>query len=173
MVVLALWGAAEAIVLPVVPDVGLGLLVLAAPGSGWRLFAAVVAGAVVGSVALWLLAAQAPDTVRAMLLAIPGIDAATLEEARAALIDRGVLGFAQLGPGPPLKVYTTEWLDLGGDVAGNAVGAVVNRLTRIGPVVVAAAVIGSRAGPWIREHAAVAIAAYVAFWIVVYAIVLG
>ena len=41
---MAIWAAAEAIVLPIVPDVGLCLLFLAAPRRTLLLFAAVVIG---------------------------------------------------------------------------------------------------------------------------------
>jgi len=170
---MAAWAAAEAIVLPVVPDVGLGLLALAAPRHAWRLLAAVVGGAVLGSVVLALLAVQSPDPVRAMLLGIPGIDAAVLADARADLAGGGIVGFAQVGPGVPLKVYTAEWVGLGGDLGGVVAGAVLNRLTRVGPAVVVAVVLGWFFGPWIRRHSAITLGVYAAFWIVMYAAILA
>jgi hypothetical protein len=170
---MALWAAAEAIILPVVPDVGLGLLVLAVPRRALRLFAAVVAGGIVGTLLLAILATQAPDAVGGMLLGIPGIDAAMIADARADLAHDRILGFAQVGPGAPLKVYTAEWQSLGGDIAGLVVGAILNRLTRIGPALVVTAALGWFLAPWIRRHAAVTLVAYAAFWIVVYASILA
>ena len=165
---MGIWAAAEAVVLPIVPDVGLCLLVLAAPRRTLVLFAAVVIGAIAGTVVMAVLAIQAPDAARALLLAIPAIDPALLASADEALARDGVAGFAQLGPGAPLKVYTVEWLAQGGDIGGLLVGTVLNRITRIGPAFIVAAVIGQFAGSWLRRHSRLTLAAYAAFWILVY-----
>jgi hypothetical protein len=168
VVAMALWGAAEAVALPVVPDVGLCLLGLAAPRQAVRLFAAVVAGAIAGTLVLASVAALAPAAVDGMLLTLPGIDRSIVSEARAHLERDGVLGFAQFGPGPPLKVYTSEWLALGGDFPGLVVGSILNRLTRVGSVVLVAAAAGLLLGSLMRRHAGVTLAAYATSWIVVY-----
>jgi hypothetical protein len=165
---MGIWAAAEAIVLPIVPDVGLCLLVLAAPRRTLVLFAAVVMGAIAGTLVMAAFAMQAPDAARALLLVIPAIDPALLASADQALARDGALGFAQLGPGAPLKVYTVEWLAQGGDVGGLLVGTVLNRITRIGPGLIVAAVIGQFAGTWLRRHSRLTLAAYAAFWILVY-----
>jgi hypothetical protein len=170
---MGLWAAAEATILPVVPDVGLGLLVLAAPRRAWPLFAAVVVGSIVGTLALGIVASQRPDAVGAMLLRIPGIDAAMIADARAELAGDGVLGFAQVGIGTPLKVYTAEWQALSGDSAGLIAGTILNRLTRIGPAILLAAAGGWLFAPWIRRHAGLTLVAYAAFWTLVYVIVLA
>lgn len=165
---MGIWAAAEAIVLPIVPDVGLCLLVLAAPRRTVVLFAAVVIGAIAGTLVMVAFALQAPDAARALLLSIPGIDPALLASADQALARDGVAGFAQLGPGAPLKVYTVEWLSRGSDIAGLLVGTVLNRITRIGPALIVAAAIGQVAGPLLRRHSRATLAAYAAFWILVY-----
>ena len=167
--VFGLWAAAEAVVLPVVPDVGLCLVVLAAPKHAARLFAAVVGGAVVGSLLLALLVAQAPEATEAMLLALPGIDESVLVEAEEQLERDGVAGFAQVGIGPPLKVYTSAWLDRGGNLPGLIAGSVLNRLTRVGLPLLVAAVAGATFGSWFWRHARTTMAAYAVFWIVIYA----
>ena len=163
------WAAAEAIVLPVVPDVGLCLLVIAAPRQAVRMIAAVVAGAVVGTLLLALLIGRAPDAGHAMLLALPGIDDSVIADAEIQLSRDGILGFTQIGIGPPLKVYTSAWLGLGGDVPGLVVGSILNRLTRIGSTVLIAAVAGVWLGSWMRRHAEATLAAYVLGWVAVYA----
>jgi hypothetical protein len=165
---MGIWAAAEAIVLPIVPDVGLCLLVLAAPRRALLLFAAVVIGAIAGTLVMAAFAMQAPDTARALLLAIPAIDPALLASADQALARDGVAGFAQLGPGAPLKVYTVEWLAESGDVGGLLVGTILNRITRIGPALIVVALIGQFAGTWLRRHSRLTLAAYAAFWILVY-----
>ena len=167
---MALWGAAEAVALPIVPDVGLGLLALAAPRRAARLFGAVLAGALAGTLVLAFLTAQAPDAVHAMLLALPGVEASQLVEANGQLRRDGVLGFVQYGVGPPLKVYSNQWLAQGGDIPGLVIGAIFNRLTRIGPVVLAASGAGMLLASWVRRHSAGTVAAYTAFWVALYAV---
>jgi len=166
------WAAAEAVVLPIVPDVGLCLLVLAAPRQAVRLFLVVVAGALVGTWLLASLTSAAPAGVESMLLRVPGIDAPMLAGVDAALGDRGVAAFGQLGAGAPLKVYAFEWLQRDGDLAGLLAGAVLNRLTRIGPGLAVAAVLGWRLGGWFRARARPVLIAYALGWIVFYAVYL-
>jgi 1-acyl-sn-glycerol-3-phosphate acyltransferase len=172
-VLVAAWAAAEAIVLPVVPDVALVLLALAAPRRSAPLFAALVAGALAGSLVLFGLATAAPDRVDTTLRAIPGIDEATIAAADASLADDGVAGFAQFGPGPPLKVYTAQWAATDGGVFGLLAGVVLNRLTRIGPVLVAAAVAGWLIPGWLRRHERLVLAGYALAWAAVYALYLA
>jgi hypothetical protein len=163
-----LWAAAEAVLLPIVPDVGLCLVVLAAPRQVLRLLAAVVAGAVVGTLLLALLVDRAPDTTRTLLLALPGIDEAVIADADGQLSREGIPGFAQVGIGPPLKVYTSAWLGQGGDVPGLVAGSILNRVTRIGATVVVAALAGAWLAAWLRRHALATLLAYAVFWIAVY-----
>lgn len=169
----AAWAAGEAIVLPIVPDVGAAALVLASPRHVGRLLVAAVIGAVFGSLLLAGLFAAAPGPVRDLVLAVPGVNDFLLDAARTDLERAGVLGFAQVGPGPPLKAYALEWLALGGDVPGLVAGTVVNRVTRIGPVLLAAAVLGWAFGDLIRRRPATTAVAYAAFWIAVYAYTFG
>jgi hypothetical protein len=167
---LAMWAGAEAIFLPIVPDVGLALLVLAAPRRVVPLYGAVIAGAVVGSLVMHALAAWDPGAVERLLLAIPGIDAGMLADVDRRIGNGGVGAFGQVGPGAPLKAWTAAWTDAGGSLAGTLAGAVLNRLTRVGPVVAAGWVGGRLAGGWLRRHDRLAIALYAGFWILVYAL---
>lgn len=169
----AAWAAAEATVLPIVPDVGTAALVLASPRHVVRLLVAIVIGAVFGSLVLGGLFATAPGAVRDLVLAVPGVHGFLLDAARADLERAGVLGFAQVGPGPPLKAYSLEWLALGGNAPGLVAGAVVNRISRIGPVLLVAAVLGWAFGDLIRRRPAMTAVAYGAFWIAVYAYTFG
>ena len=169
VVAVGVWAAAEAFFFPIVPDVGVCLLALAAPRRATRLFLAVVVGALIGTVVLAIVATRAPDAVHAMLLAIPGIDASMLADTDRSIAREGILGFVQFGPGAPLKVDTAAWIAHGGDALGLVAGAIVNRLTRVGPPVLAAAVVGSLAGSWIRAHQRTTLVADAAFWFAVYA----
>jgi membrane protein YqaA with SNARE-associated domain len=167
---LAVWAAAEAIVLPVVPDVGLALLVLARPQQAIRLFGAVIAGAVAGSLVMHGLAMSDPAAIERLLLAVPGIDASMLGEVERRIGEDGVAAFGQVGPGTPLKASTAGWAGARGDVLGTVAGAVLNRVTRVGPVVAMAWVGGRLAGGWLRRHDRLVVVCYVACWVVVYAL---
>jgi hypothetical protein len=166
------WAAAEAVFLPVVPDVALALFALAAPRRTAVLFLAAIAGALAGSLVLAALTASAPGSVDRMLRAIPGIDDTMIATADTH-VDDGVAGFAQLGPGPPLKVYTVRWVEAGGGILGLAVGVVLNRLTRIGPVLLAAAVAGWLIPGWLRRHERLVLGGYAVAWVALYALYLG
>jgi hypothetical protein len=165
---IGLWATAEAVALPVVPDVGLCLLVMAAPRQAIRMLGAVIAGAIIGTLVLAVIIDRAPDAAHAMLLALPGIDNAVIADAERQLLRDGIPGFTQIGVGPPLKVYTSAWLGLGGDVSGLVVGSILNRLTRIGSTVLIAAIVGRLLGSWMRRHAEATLAAYTLGWVVVY-----
>jgi membrane protein YqaA with SNARE-associated domain len=169
---LATWAAAEAIFLPIVPDVGLALLVLARPGRAIPLYAAVVIGAVAGSLVMHALAAADPAAIERLLLAVPGIDASMLAEVDRRIGTEGIAAFGQVGPGTPLKAWTAGWAEADGSVAGTIAGAALNRFTRIGPVVVAAWVVGRLGSGWLRRHDRLWICLYAAFWILVYALLL-
>jgi len=170
MAFIGIWAFAEAIVVPVVPDVALALLALASPRRAAALFGAVLVGAVAGSIVLAAAASAAPGGVDGMLLALPGIDADTIASVDARLATDGVLGFAQFGPGPPLKVYTVEWTAAGGSWPGLILGVLLNRVTRIGPVVLVAALAGRLFPGWLRRHERLVILAYAVAWTVFYAI---
>jgi 1-acyl-sn-glycerol-3-phosphate acyltransferase len=165
----AVWGLAEAILLPVVPDVALCLLALAAPRRAAVLFAAMVAGAVAGSLILHAWASADPDGVARLLLLLPGIDQPMLDGAARA-VDGGNLGaFAGFGPGTPVKVYTRAWAADGGSPLLLVLGIVLNRVTRVGSAVLVATLLGLAAPGWLRRHDRQVIAAYAAFWIALYA----
>jgi membrane protein YqaA with SNARE-associated domain len=169
-VLVGAWAIAEAIALPVVPDVLLYLLALAAPRQAGRLFAAAIAGALAGSAVLAGLAMTSPDLARSLVLAVPGIDQPLLQAAQRAVAGGDVLVFVGFGPGTPLKVYTLAWTLAGGSSWLLVLGVIVNRLTRMGPGVVLTAVIGALAPAVQRRHERLVLAVYTALWIATYVI---
>ncbi len=173
VLLVGLWAFAEAIALPVVPDVALGLLALAAPRQALRLFLVVVAAALAGTVVLFALSMAAPDAAYALLAALPGIDAATVDKARLAVAGGDPASVAGFGPGVPLKVYTFAWATGPGSPAGLALGVVLNRVTRVGPVVLALAVLGRLAPVFLRRHERLVLVLYAAAWLAVYVLYLG
>ncbi len=167
------WGFAEAIFLPVVPDVALGLFALAAPRRLGRLFALTVLGAIVGTLALYALALAAPSGVERFLLALPGIHPSMVAEAQTLVAPGDPFAIAGFGPGTPLKVYTFAWAAGRGSLVPLLVGAIVNRLTRIGPAIVALGVFGWRAPGFLRRHERLLLVVYVLFFVALYAVYWG
>lgn len=168
LVLVAVWACAEAILFPVVPDVMLLPLVAAAPRAMRRLFLALLAGALVGSAILAIWALADPDRVGSLLASLPGMDATTLPAVEAEIATRGATAFAQLGPGVPLKVYTTAWIVDGGSPVVLAAAVIANRVTRIGPGLLVAAAIGWFAPRALRRHERLATLAYVLGWVGLY-----
>jgi hypothetical protein len=163
------WAILEAIALPVVPDVGLLPLVLAAPRRWPVLFGALIVGSLLGTVVLWLLFAADPSATQGLVMAVPGIHPDMLSQATVAFAAGDPQPFALFGPGTPLKVLSLAWLQVGGLPVALALWVVVNRLTRIGPVLVVAVVVGTLAPDWLRRHGRLVLVAYAAIGIAVYA----
>ena len=105
----AIWAFAEALWLPIVPDFLLCLLVLAAPRRAGALFLAVVAGSMLGSLVLYAAAVAAPEVVRTIVLAVPGVRPEMLDQASTLLAGGDPIRMAGFGPGTPLKVETVAW----------------------------------------------------------------
>ena len=145
LAVLFAWGFGEAVALPIVPDVLLGLLALATPAALGLPLVAAIAGAIVGATALARLQRRRPDVVKKIIAIQPGLGRRGMEEARARIEREGaVRGFAQVGPGLPLKAYVVTLIDLSGDPGLARLGGLtlVNRLTRLVPVVAVFALAG-------------------------------
>ncbi len=168
VVLVAAWAFGEAIVLPVVPDVALDLLALAAPRSGLRLFAVATLASLAGSLALFAFASATPEAARAIVLAVPGIPERMLDAASQTVAAGAPSSIAQLGPGTPLKVFTVAWAAGPGSIVPFLVGAILNRITRMGPTLVAAAAVGALAPGWLRRHERLVIAGYGVAWVVFY-----
>jgi membrane protein YqaA with SNARE-associated domain len=137
LVILFAWGVGEALVLPVVPDVLIGILAMAAPERAPILLGAAILGGVLGALAAWRMYSVSPAVGERVLALQPGLGQHGLDAAERRLRQRGlVAGFAQVGPGLPLKAYLHALAAVApqrppGTVAGLAL---VNRLTRLVPV---------------------------------------
>jgi membrane protein YqaA with SNARE-associated domain len=164
------WGFAEAVFLPIVPDVVIGLFALVAPRAVPRLFVALVVGALLGTAVLYALATVAPEAVASMLLALPGITPDMLAAARVQVAGGDPLSIAAVGPGTPLKVYTWAWATGPANPVALAIGAVLNRITRIALPLAMLAIVGLVAPAFLRRHDRLVLAAYAAFYVVAYAI---
>jgi membrane protein YqaA with SNARE-associated domain len=169
VVLVAAWSFAEAIVLPVVPDVALVLLALAAPRRAAALFAVALLASLVGSLVLFGFATADADGARALVLAVPAVQPAMLDAAVTTVAGGDPWSLAQIGPGTPLKVFTVAWATSPAVLASFVPGVVLNRLTRIGPALVVAVVLGALAPGWIRRHERAVLVAYAAVWALLYA----
>jgi len=164
------WAFAEAIFFPIIPDAAIGLLVLVAPRRIVVLFAALLAGALVGTAVMYALSLIAPGAVESMLLALPGIDEAMLATAQDTVAAGDPASIALIGAGTPLKVYTYAWATGPATPLALAVGAVINRITRIGPVLLLLAALGWLAPGFLRRHDRLTLAVYASAYVVLYAI---
>ena len=165
-----IWGAAEASVFFVVPDVWLGLVGLLAPRRAPAAFGALLIGAAVGSSILFGISRAAGPAVEAYQASLPGLSAAELAGARDELAERG-LG-AMLGlplQGYPLKVGVHAAAQLGFPFADVVLFSLLNRLVRVGPYVLVTAVAGVLVARWIHARPGLALALYTATWSVFYA----
>ena len=145
LAILLIWGLGEAVVLPIVPDVLLGLMALATPAALGLALAAAIVGAIVGAVVLAELRRRRPGLVARIISLQPGLGPHGMAQARARIERHGaVRGFAQVGPGLPLKAYVVAFLDLVGDPGLPRLGGLtlVNRVTRLVPVVAGFALVG-------------------------------
>lgn len=168
--VLIAWGFAEAIVAPVVPDVLIGILVLAAPWQLAPLLSAAIVGGVGGAAAFWRLRRVRPDIVARILASQPGLGRPGLTEAQERLRRRGVVkGFAQIGPGLPVKacLAALATIDPKRPVIEVMALALLNRLARLAPVAIAFAFLHpvALAADW---GAATIAAVYTAGWALFY-----
>jgi hypothetical protein len=173
VLLVAAWAFAEAIALPVVPDIALGLLALAAPRQVLRLFLVLVVAALAGTAVLYAVATAAPDAAYALLTSLPGIDAAAVDIARGTVAAGDPASVAGFGPGMPLKVYTLAWATGPATPVALALGVVLNRVTRVGPVVLALAILGRLAPGFLRRHERLVVGVYAAAWVATYALYLG
>jgi membrane protein YqaA with SNARE-associated domain len=169
---LFLWAAAEAVALPVIPDVLLGLLVLAAPRRLPILFAALCLGSLAGSLLLYGLTVADPEAVRHLLLGLPAIDEPMLAAASATVASGNPMCLLLFGAGTPLKVYTFAWANAAVSPTGFLPAVVLNRISRIGPLAVAQAGLGALAPDFLRRHERLVIAVYVAAYLALYALYL-
>jgi membrane protein YqaA with SNARE-associated domain len=166
---LFLWALAEAAFLPVIPDVLLGLLLLAAPRRFPILFGALCLGSLTGSLLLFGLTTINADAVRHLLLDLPGINAPMITAASQKVASGDPTSLLLFGPGTPLKVFTFAWANGVASPNGFLLAVILNRVSRIAPLALAQAVLGAMAPDLLRRHERLVIGLYFAAYAVFYA----
>lgn len=164
------WGAGEATVLFVVPDLWLGFVSLYAPRRFVVTLLAIVAGGVTGAAILFLSTPALGDGLSHLLAGLPGTGADDLARVRAELAAQGGAAFLN-GPlqGLPVRLYVHAAALDGIDLPTVLAGTAANRLTRIGFFGLTMAALGLVARPLIVRWPRAVAAVYLVAWVIFYA----
>ena len=162
------WGAAEASLLFLVPDLWVMFVALFAPGRTLKVLLATVAGALVGATVLWWLTPVWPVLGEA-IAALPGIRPVDLATASGELGGQGLGAFLN-GPlqGLPVKLYIHEAALLDQPLGGVLLMVALNRLERVGLSAAVAWVVGTVFRRPIGRHPRAVMAGYVGLMVVIY-----
>jgi membrane protein YqaA with SNARE-associated domain len=164
------WGFAEALLFFVVPDVWLGLVALYAPRRMLITLGAIVAGAMAGAAALYLATLALGGTLSDVIVALPGIDAADLEQARIEVADQGAIAFLNgILAALPVKVYIHAASLDGVGLPQVVLFTVLNRLERLLVFGLVMALAGWLGRPLIARWPRGWLVVYVVAWVIFYA----
>jgi len=104
-----LWGAAEATLFFVVPDVFLTLVALFSFRDSAKTLAAILAGALLGGSVLYVAGERAPESARSVVLRVPFVSASMVAKTRQDLEQAGIwIMVTKPRPGIPYKVYAVQ-----------------------------------------------------------------
>ena len=166
----AAWGFAEASLFFIVPDAWLGFVALFAPRRMPVTLAAILAGAAAGAVCLYLATLVRPDELTSLILALPAVAPADLEQARAQLAADGASAILPaLLEGRPVKLYVHGAALDGTGPVEVVLFTVLNRLARLLVFGGIMAALGWAARAVIARRPRVVAALYVVAWIAFYA----
>jgi hypothetical protein len=167
-----LWGLSEATLFFVVPDVAVGAVALFGWRRGLKAAAAAIVGAVLGGVALYLVARGMGAGVRDLIDRLPGIPHRFFAETRDAIADDGGAAIVA-GPsrGVPYKVYAAEWALAGRGGLDLIAWTVPARAARIVPAALISSLTAAfwrrRFGEW---RVGLLLLLYLAVWVVIYTV---
>jgi hypothetical protein len=167
----AAWGFAEASLFFIVPDAWLGFVALFAPRRMPVTLAAVLAGAAAGAVCLYLATLLWTDELTSLILALPAVAPADLEQARAQLADDGAGAILPaVVEGRAVKLYVHGAALDGTGAAEVVLFTVLNRLVRLLVFGSVMAALGWAARAVIARWPRTVAALYVVAWIAFYAV---
>lgn len=165
-----IWGAAEAFLFFIVPDVLIGYLALR---RGFRvgLIACVYAavGAAVGGAVMYGWSVRDPNAAIMAVEAVPSVSMAMVEGANAAMAEHGWFAAALMGPltSTPFKVYAALAPMHGAEALNFAVAALPVRLPRFIIVAAVMALIGAAVRGRVSDK--VVLAVFTGAWVLFYA----
>jgi hypothetical protein len=164
------WGFAEAMLFFIVPDVWLGFVALFAPRRMLPTLAAITLGAALGAVGLYLASIAFSDTMTSIIIALPGIVPADLEQVRAELAGQGAVAFLNgILVAQPVKLYIHASVLDGIGLVDVVAFTLLNRIERMLVFGLVMALIGWLARPLIARWPYPAALLYALAWIIFYA----
>ena len=159
------WGAAEATVFFVIPDVIVGYVAMTKPRRAPAAFAAATAGALAGSAALYAASRPFEGHIRRLFAALPGVRDSDFEAVRHGIVELGPRAMAEPAwQGNPIKLYVLESALHGGTALSVLSSVAANRVLRVGGATLAFALLGRLLRGPIRHRPRVSALAYVAAW---------
>jgi membrane protein DedA with SNARE-associated domain len=171
LLIAGLWGLAEATLFFLVPDIYIGLVALFNWRRGLWATAFTVLGALVGGAVMYALAANNPPGMQALLTYVPLVSRDMVNTVGEQLRTQGLAALVT-GPlqGIPYKVYAVQAGAQRLPFAAFWLLTIPARLERILPVALIGAAAGTLLRSFIQRHTKWVVAAYAAFWLVVYAL---
>lgn len=164
------WGALEATVFFIVPDVLLSWIGLRRTKLALGAALAATAGAVLGGTVMYALGQRSPDTSRDLLVAVPGIDAGLVESARAQLDRHGPSAiFLGVAFGRPFKIYAVESGAAGRSLAPFLAVSALARALRFVASALLARLATLALARWTRRRPWIETTLWAGFWLGFYA----
>ena len=163
---MAVCAVAEAIVWPIIPDVLLGLLVIAQPPRVAKTLTAAIVGSAVGAALLWGLASTSPTEAERVLPHLPLAFEADVVSVRERIAQDGTFAFVrQPISGIPFKVWAIVGATSGLPPMPALAIVVLARAVRMSLVALVAAVLGTWFATRIRDYWLVLLAIYLAVFV--------
>jgi hypothetical protein len=165
-----LWGFAEGTLFFIVPDLVLSWASLAGVRCGIKMLGAILAGAAVAGICLYMWALWRPDSARAAVLSVPFVRTKMFEKVQEDYRAHGVSGiFYTLGTGIPYKVYAVLAPSVSTPFTFGFI-SILARFERLALSWLIPTLLGVFLRGWIRNHRRLTAALWLGFWIVTYAI---
>lgn len=164
-----IWGVAEATFFFIVPDVAVGASALFRPRRAMAAAGAAIAGALVGGLILYGVAAALGFELRDTIERVPGIPPEMVACAQSELAEHGGAALV-LAPfsGTPYKIYAAEWAMRGWGLPALLAWTVPARAIRIVPVAVVTALVGMWGRKWLMRRSGLWLVGYGLIWTVFY-----
>jgi membrane protein YqaA with SNARE-associated domain len=164
-----IWGVAEATLFFIVPDVVVGAVATFRPRRAMAAAGAAIAGALVGGMILYGLAAGLGSDLRDVVEGVPGIPPEMVARSQDELLEHGGLALV-LAPfsGTPYKIYAAEWAIRGWGLPALLAWTVPARAIRIVPIALIAAVVGMLGRKWVMQRSGLWLVGYGLIWTVFY-----